>query len=123
MHSSKFTLQFLIVSIFLQLFTLAQRAGKSRPGKRAPNPKSRDSIKRPNYAETAEARPLLVILFTTVSIVVAPHIIYFIYTICRDPEAPALLQQSVSIMIQRGMGYLSNNGRKSNTDDDDDKLD
>ena len=67
---------------------------------------------------------ILWILAIALGCVFIPHIIYFVYSIFKDPEAPKLIKRGADSVLQRSLGYLS--GRKkekmSNGEEEEDRI-
>jgi Mn2+/Fe2+ NRAMP family transporter len=49
----------------------------------------------------------LYILALAIGAIIIPQILYFLYSIYRDPDAPRLIKEFMSKHLNRGMGYLS----------------
>jgi hypothetical protein len=49
----------------------------------------------------------LLILALAIGAIIVPQILYFLYSIYRDPDAPRLIKEYMSKYLNRGIGYLS----------------
>ena len=64
---------------------------------------------------------ILWILFIALACVFVPQMIYFMYSIFKDPEAPALIKRGAKSVLDRSLGYLSGQKRQKKGKDNEEE--
>lgn len=95
-------LQFLFVCVFVQFVSILAKKKRGKGQNR--------KIVSKRKGEGRNIYSILWILAIALGFVFVPQVIYFIYSIFKDPEAPDLIKRGAESVLQRSLGYLS--GRK-----------
>lgn len=69
--------------------------------------KGTKKMKRARGEGGSSLQQFLLIFALAMGAIIVPQILYFLYSIYRDPDAPRLIKEYLSKHLNRGIGYLS----------------
>jgi ABC-type Fe3+ transport system permease subunit len=107
-------LQFLFLCVLVQFFTVLAKKKKTTQNRKQVSKRK---------GQGKSWTHILWIFVIALSCVFVPHFIYFIYSIFKDPDAPALIKRGADSVMQRSLGYLSGRKKKRKEADGDEEGD